>query len=394
MDGRRFDALTRGLATRIPRRNVLQALAGGIACIAGGLAVDKVDARPRPHCRKAKQTCVENEDCCSGYCPSVPRAHRHRICHDCASGIVCGDICCPENALNGCTEIEGPFGPIIGCACPNGFYDHETNTCIECKTTCSTDADCCDVSCVEGLCCSSGVVCGGVCCPSDALGFCSPADGPNGQTESCACPKGTYYDFEHNNCHQCAVDCKVDDDCCSGGCRDGKCCHDGDIVCGGRCVAPEECQCPPGTACAGSATCTSFGHTITAGCCPYPQFSYCCADSDPGKGDGFSGCCLLEDCPDSCSNGAVFTRGGSDGLNCTPENGLECCENTSSGGNATSNFDCILNGHPCNDTYDCCSDNCVNGVCACARSGAPCPQMNSCCGGPCVTHDNQTSVCP
>jgi hypothetical protein len=198
-------------------------------------------------------------------------------------------------------------------------------------------------------------------------------------------------------CRVCPVTCNTDDDCCSGRCQNGKCCHEGDVICGGICVAPEDCQCPIGTACAGTATCTSFGHKVEAPCCPYPQFSFCCAHSGPGSVDGYSGCCQPGECPDSCSNGAVFTRGGADGLNCTPENGLECCENTSSGGNATSTFDCILNGHACSNVFPCCSDNCVEGACECAESGASCPSHGmegSCCNGPCISRDGVHSICP
>jgi len=64
MDGTRFDALTRRLASGLTRREALRGwVAGALAVAAGGIAQD-ADAADRRRCKRAGAPCTSNRQCC------------------------------------------------------------------------------------------------------------------------------------------------------------------------------------------------------------------------------------------------------------------------------------------------------------------------------------------
>ncbi len=82
MDGSRFDALTRTLATGTSRRKVLQGLLGGAG--AGALSLIGLRRADASHGRPLGATCIRNEHCASGYCD--PQTRRCT----CSAGTACG----------------------------------------------------------------------------------------------------------------------------------------------------------------------------------------------------------------------------------------------------------------------------------------------------------------
>ena len=121
MDGECFDDLARRFASGLSRRRVLEGL-GGAALAAPGQALAA--------CLRNGRRCTEHAGCCSGYCD---RFRDERSCAACASGVVCGDVCCPDGALNACGSIAGPNGPVVVCVCPDGtLYDPSANVCRPC----------------------------------------------------------------------------------------------------------------------------------------------------------------------------------------------------------------------------------------------------------------------
>lgn len=398
MDGQRFDDLARSIASGISRRRLLSAIGAG----AIGALVERPAALARK-CLPKRARCRKNDECCSGYCLG-PRGKR--VCTECKSAIVCDTICCPIDALAGCSEIQGPNGPVIGCLCPEEtIYDRAANACVPCPTSCDVDEDCCTSKCCRGTCATNeilccGVACGDICCPDDALNGCTEINGPNGPIIGCVCPNGTFYDNGKNECVDCPGSCVNDDDCCTEKCCDGVCCAAGDDrCCGGTCATTDTCLCPPGVKCSGTATCTSFGVTYDSGCCPYPLASVCCADSTPGAGDGFATCAAQSTIPGACANGAVLTIGGVHGAACYADQSIDCCkedDGSGAGGDAVSEFNCIMNGYAVDADYPCCSTVSKAGVCICAPPGTDCSgiHLNSCCNGGGCIESGDAIVCP
>jgi hypothetical protein len=86
MDHRRFDALSRRLATSASRRTVLGA---ATALVIGGAAAGNATAATR--CRGERKTCTRNTQCCSGLCQvgrEVPLRERNRC--SCPGDVICG----------------------------------------------------------------------------------------------------------------------------------------------------------------------------------------------------------------------------------------------------------------------------------------------------------------
>jgi hypothetical protein len=66
MDGQRFDAITRTLASTTPRRSLLRRFFGGaLGSLAAGI---QVGASGAATCLGFSKSCRRNADCCSGYC--------------------------------------------------------------------------------------------------------------------------------------------------------------------------------------------------------------------------------------------------------------------------------------------------------------------------------------
>jgi hypothetical protein len=91
LDAHRFDSLTRALGIALGRRRFL-ALTTGVV-VGASTSVDGADAATR--CRKGRQTCSRNTQCCSGACQTgrdVPMRDRNRC--TCEDGLQqCNNAC-------------------------------------------------------------------------------------------------------------------------------------------------------------------------------------------------------------------------------------------------------------------------------------------------------------
>ncbi len=227
MDGDRFDAFARIVAAGVSRRRAIRFAAGGIAATALAVLGGGADARPR--CRQDDRACSKHAQCCSGYCRQRQRGRD--VCAPCESGIVCGDICCPPGAVNGCTTVNGPNGLVASCLCPEGtFYDPARNVC-GCPETCEQDFDCCSGKCCQGVCCAEGQdrCCGGVCAT----------------IEDCVCPPGTACGGSAS-CTRCGVTYTTEGTCCPWP-QVAYCCSDSapDAGDGFAVCCHEDVDCPP-----------------------------------------------------------------------------------------------------------------------------------------------------
>lgn len=163
MDNRKFDDLTRSLATGKSRRTVIKGLFGGVV---GGIAIagrPAYGALAQLGCGSDEQ-CAENEICCNGVCAAI------ECCIDDADP----NARCPE----GTTCFEGVCDPIIlGCGNDSECAADE----ICCNGVCAAIQCCIDeadpnarcpegTSCFEGYCdelCSYYGCADGECCCND-----------------------------------------------------------------------------------------------------------------------------------------------------------------------------------------------------------------------------------
>lgn len=145
MDGDRFDALSKAMATRgVPRRTALKALGGGLA----GLAAGVVGAR------RSTVLATEVTGACHACCQ--PQAKRdRRPCYDAC--LTCGG---DTNRL--CRLGDGSFT----CVGPEEMCEEEDMVCANCTKlgdTCYNSSECCSGNCVASV--------GG-----PAIGTCQPAE--------------------------------------------------------------------------------------------------------------------------------------------------------------------------------------------------------------------------
>ena len=108
MDGRRFDDLTRSVATR---RSVVKSLAGGVA--GGLLALVGRGHVAADGCKAAGKRCKKGSQCCSGVCEpesdSRSTAHSESVCAAaCAHGQV-------SDGAGGCTCAAPCFSSSPEC---------------------------------------------------------------------------------------------------------------------------------------------------------------------------------------------------------------------------------------------------------------------------------------
>lgn len=136
MDGNRFDSLTRTFARQSNRRRFVGIIAAGFGAAAlPGQALAQ-------RCRGKGATCNRADKCCDRFV-CAPSDRGPGICTPCESGVICDRICCPPDAT-GCTSIQLPDGPAIGCLCPDGaVYDFQSNACLR-AGECVRDEECAD----------------------------------------------------------------------------------------------------------------------------------------------------------------------------------------------------------------------------------------------------------
>jgi hypothetical protein len=250
-----------------------------VAALAGAATLRHgrtVDAQGR--CIRNDRSCLSNDQCCSGLCASSFR-RRTRVCTACASEIVCGDICCPADAVNACSTIQGPNGPVPTCLCPcESVYDPVANACVP-LVGCETDGDCCSGRCCDGVCCAEGEVCCGGACTTE---------------ERCVCPAGTACSGDADMSY-CDVLYSTAGTCCpypqeAFACSDSAPgAGDGFAIC---CVRDRDCPpCPSGS--------WAYGFPATLGCAE----GDCCTEATPGADvtGNIATCCVREGLP--CQRG-------------------------------------------------------------------------------------------
>jgi len=250
MDGQRFDAIARAMATGRSRRGFLGTLAAGVAVLAG--------AGRSPALAQTCNlgACQTNADCT---CDLVEQCGNDGECCRPHIGVYCnpdetGSHCCGPNYI--CTTPGVfPAPPGGGCQCntAEGFtQDPTTGTCciangtagnanhpdLCCSGCVCEDGNCCDAShCQEPVCAEPGQACNAchACCEGSR---CTKPDAPcTGPADAgvCCLKNGSKGNANHP------------DLCCSGCvCSDGNCCDashcqqcsGGTVPCGSQCIDP------------------------------------------------------------------------------------------------------------------------------------------------------------
>ena len=337
----RFDAITRKLGTRLPRRGVLRLVAALTAAgVVGSPEEGAAKAKHRKKCPTGQRRCGGGKHqpcvgCCTdadcggnactgGVCADCPKGQR-----SCRGGCIAVDACCVDADCTGnrvCTEGTCDCAPsdrlcqgvcinrrdCCGTDCPptnggGGGGTPQTCTAATCNGCCDgtqcregvTDNNCgrgggACVACAAGTSCDAGVCTG--------AGSCSP--------ESCdgCCNRGSCHEGDSQNfCGRGGVTCAA--------CRARESCDAGSCVCPTECCGDADCtarsggRCTPGGTCAYPPICLTVDTPIdgctnadTAQCCnpdccnpisPSHPFISCCP-SGPGQpcnsdSDCFSG---------------------------------------------------------------------------------------------------------
>ena len=381
MDDRRFDDLSRTLATGVSRR---KALMGFAASLMGALGYRGTAARAaqaqcgNTSCRNNPGKCAPGCVCCV-YGNGNSRCHPPGTCTGtvtCPPGKVadpvrgCVDPCtgpgsCPQPAPSSCQVATcsagglcgvGPAGDNAACgagqACCGGICTTlgTVSNCATCGNACSTNQIC------SGICTCPNEVCNGACCAVSQVcigGACSPRAG-DGQ----AC------DTTGTN------DCQDGLNCCGGFCRN---LQTNPNFCG---TCATNCPTAGPSICQGARTCA-------AGVCgfnPAPSTTQCRASTGPCDPAEFcSGSSLT--CPDDAKT-PTGQRGecGTDQV---------CC------GNVCTTLGTLTNCTTCGDV---CDPNkiCGGGGCTCPNltcGSACCAAGQVCIGGACRSRAGDGGTC-
>jgi hypothetical protein len=113
VDSRRFDALTKDLATTSGRRDILRRVAGAVALAAGlGAGLTSREADAARICREGGRTCREHANCCSEVCLKADATGRRRCACE-APFITCGTSCCDPTQICENNHCVTPPPPCI-----------------------------------------------------------------------------------------------------------------------------------------------------------------------------------------------------------------------------------------------------------------------------------------
>jgi hypothetical protein len=322
---------------------------GGSAGVAGGLggsagAAGAPDAAVVTGLKKIGEPCAERIDCesalcengvccamsCDGVCWSCSLPGSLGNCEPVPLDTQCASVTCNENSLARASTCDG-LGTCLAPpleACAPFACDAQA---VACRTTCTSDADCSDATCVDGLC---GVLIGRDACTSN-------------------------------------------DECASGFCTDGVCCNE---ACQGACVS---CDLPNQ-----SGTCAPIeaGDPDPRGVCVDRGAASC---GTMGACDGHGACGLYAGftvcAPATCTGDTLTPESFCDGLGtCVPSHSESCspvmcsasgaqCADDCPGGDAicvsgaycSGNEQCTLRkagGAPCGSDHECVSMTCVSGA--------------------------------
>jgi hypothetical protein len=298
LDGQRFDALSRLVATGMPRRKVLGMIGGGLAAIVS--RVTSVSAG----CLGEGSPCLDDITCCPGlFCdlgavagtgtlgggvctPDIQCKVDGETCGilpatvvqaDCCDGLLCiGNVCttpAPVCSLVGesCSLVQGILPSCCdGLVCMDG-------TCVVPAPACAVEGEacsmaegaplleCCDgLVCIEGICAVPEPTCG---IEGDACSLDQGAEGPC--CDGLVCSEDGFCVVPGPTCQPEGEICEVDGDCCegiccAGACRAIECCID-DPNPNDRCADGQTCN---EGICAGVSTgCTSDAECGTGTCC-------------------------------------------------------------------------------------------------------------------------------
>ena len=143
MDGPSFDALTRQLASRLPRRGVFALMTGAASSLLLG-GIPPVAAG----CKKVGKKCDKNNDCCDH---AKCKGGKNGECR-CKSGFTecggkCFDLDKDENHCGSCNTACDP-----GWGCFDGVcvdLEEDENHCGACGTQCSPDFHCVVARCID-----------------------------------------------------------------------------------------------------------------------------------------------------------------------------------------------------------------------------------------------------
>src|SRR6478609_2063834 len=212
MDGDRFDALSRRLASTASRRQALKIAAAGMV---GGFLLKRSAAPASAAASDDINVCrLSGRPNVPGVILSVSPAAAERLKNR-RGYVVCDDGEELNTATCACQPVVGGPGPCL----PNGGLCHGAQVC--CSGSCNSDNVC---NCgVDGLYCSSNSQCcsntcaGGTCVCSRAGESCAYDEGCCGHK----CVDGVCA------CNAAYEACQSNAQCCGGSCRNGTC------VCGG-----------------------------------------------------------------------------------------------------------------------------------------------------------------
>lgn len=346
--------------------------------------------------------CEDGSNCCSGYCdPTSSKCSCASAGEDCLGG---GDCCSGQ-----CNTLTNTCALILG-------------TCLQAETPCESGAECCTLSCVDGLCsdtqciednatCSdNGECCSGQCvndaCAPINFGQCESAGNPCVDSGDCCsglCNDEGYCSIGASYCVQKNDLCTSDGQCCQGVCMmaDGASVGYCGILDGGgsNCgsqegVAGEVCNDNCETCCSRScAPYSSSGVYVcqpARGCKPDGELCRtafdCCGGNEDSTLPGAGNATCEKESPDDLVGRCKVTGCNPHGSICGPDDG--------------SGTSCPDTNIPSPDGQSCCDKNLVEGdpcqvdsllvprcdvLDACVETGGECATADDCCGGtPCV----------
>ena len=312
MDDRRFDSLTRALASGQNRRSVLKGLLGlGGVTLAGSVTAPAAGAARRPTPTPKPVSCPGQQHWNGSAC----------VCPD--GNTKCGPDCCPHGQAE-CCDNACCYGECYGeeLCCPTGQ--------LVCNGSCCAAGD----DCIGGA-CQSCVPCGDQCCSA-----------PNSQC--CQSDEGSYCVAAGSTC------CDSDSNCSSLTYCDGIVLHE--FTCSqGVCVDNPQ-------SCAGDDPCVTYECDSGRLMCVASTTLDCCRNNEE--------CDAVDSCtPGVCSDTHTCNTVSS----CTAQGGI-CCDGTctSGAGCCTTDSECAQYDH-CEGTYIMgylCSDGgCVAHATACNPEG-------------------------
>jgi hypothetical protein len=307
MDDRRFDTLTKALASGTSRRTLFKGLLGlgGVAAIGGALRDDGVDAARRPTPTPTPVRCPGQQVPVGGVCtcpPAVPEKCGSDCCNPAGIGPVHSECCDNACCFGVCygEELCCDF-PLVFCEAVNECCGPEDNQCCGAEGCC--DTACCPVADGSAACCEGDTP---RCCGGDA---CIPADGCCTDDECPGCQS-----CENHICVDNQAECPGCTDCVNAecvtnnaNCDDGSACTSNVCNRDGSCTYNFNCNLAAGC-CDDGSPCTN-NVCGTDGQCSYPF--YCTSDA----------CCTGGQLCDE-STGACFTPCAGEQQSCVD---VACC---------------------------------------------------------------------